>query len=78
MITRASREVDERHRPVVKALRQHHRDAGAQQQIVSDQQLHYAQTCSNRSASPFHQRPKAILDDLTMAYNQLTTALSVR
>jgi hypothetical protein len=52
---------------------------GHEQQIVSDQQLHYAQFLLHQVCQSFTQNdPKAILADLTTADNELTTALTIR
>jgi hypothetical protein len=52
---------------------------GHEQQIVSDQQLHYAQFLLHQVCQSFTQNdPKAILADLTTADNELTTALQIR
>jgi hypothetical protein len=52
---------------------------GHEQQVVSDQQLHYAQFLLHQVCQSFSVNdPKAILDDLTTADKELTAALSVR
>jgi len=67
MITRASREVDERHRRVVKALgAASRRRPGHEQQIVSDSSFITLKPCSTGLQS-FPPTTPSHLDDLTMA-----------